>query len=104
MIKSGQKYRANKDLHITCMTAWRAPYTGGHEKVLPEGEEFIISSDPPEGATAVYADPVNYNKLHSKFVSWTDRIRFFLYAGYYLCIDIKTIEESCELLAEDNET
>ena len=100
MIKQGQTYRADADIKITCMTAWRAPYTGGSTQTLPAGEEFVISNDPPAQATAVYADPVNYEKLHKQFVPWTDRIRFLLYNGYYLCIDLQKIKEQCSLVKE----
>jgi hypothetical protein len=52
MVKTGQKYIANEDIKVTCMTSWRARYTGGYDRILPAGEEFIISNDPPKGATA----------------------------------------------------
>lgn len=100
MIKQGQTYRANTNIEITCMTSWRAPYTGGHKRSLPAGEEFIITNDPPEQATAVYADPLNYDKLHKQFVPWTDRIRFLLYTGYYLCIELETIRTGCSLVED----
>ncbi len=102
MVKTGQKYIANEDIKITCMTSWRAPFTGGYDRILPAGEEFIIANDPPKGATAVYANPINYRKFHKQFVPWTDRIRILLYAGYYLCIEIKKIEESCRLVSYDS--
>ncbi len=98
MIKSGQRYQVNQAIPVICMTAWKSPYTGGHDRVLPEGEEFIIDHDPQEAATAVYATAVNYEKLHKVFVPWTDRIRFYSYVGYYLCIDLIQIEKHCSLV------
>jgi hypothetical protein len=100
MVSRGQKYRATVDLPVTCMTSWRAPFTGGYKRVLPAGEEFVIANDPPAKATAVYADPVNYRKLHSKFVPWKDRVRILLYAGYYLCIPLAVIAADCEYVGE----
>ncbi len=85
---------------MTCLTDWRAPFTGGYKRILPAGEEFIIANDPPDQASAVYADPVNYNKRHKLFVPWTDRIRFLLYNGYYLCIDMELIHAHCSLLGD----
>lgn len=102
MIKTGQKYIANEDIKITCMTSWSVPYTGGYDRILPAGEEFIIANDPSRDATAVYANPVNYRKLHKKFVPWTVRMRIFLYNGYYLSIDLKIIYKSCSLISDDN--
>lgn len=103
MIKKGQRYIADEDLAVTCLTAWSAPYTGGYRRILPAGEEFVIANDPPPQATAVYADPVNYGKLHKQFVSWTDRIRFLLYNGYDLGVKIELVEKSCTLVTEDND-
>lgn len=102
MVKKGQKYRVDEDITITCMTSWRAPFTGGHDRILRANEEFIIANSPRKDAGSLYADPVNYKKLHKKFVPWTDRIKFFLYRGYYLCIEIKKIEESCSLISRDS--
>ena len=51
------------------MTSWAAPCTGGEDGILPDGEEFVVANDPPEGATAVYCDPVRYDQLHAYFVS-----------------------------------
>jgi hypothetical protein len=81
------------------MTSWAAPFTGGYERTLPAGEEFVICNDPPPDASAVYCEPVNYEKLHRAFVPWTDRWRFWVYAGYYLCIGLERIAQDCELLS-----
>ena len=101
VIRTGQRYKALQDLNITCMTSWSAPFTGGYERVLPAGETFRISSDPTANATAVYADAENYKELHKVFVPLSDRIRFILYRGYYLCIKLNDVEEHCEQLTRD---
>ncbi|MGC9527283.1 MAG: hypothetical protein ACP5D7_17255 [Limnospira sp.] len=100
MICKGQTYRPKIDLPVICMTSWAAPFTGGYDHILPRGETFIIANDPPPDATAVYADVVNYHQLHSYFVSRGDRWRFWVYRGYYLCIDIEQIQTDCELVAD----
>lgn len=98
MIAKGQRYRTTSDIPVTAMTSWALPFTGGYPCVLDAGEIFSIDYDPPETATAVYCDPEDYHGLHKKFIPLRDRIRFWFYRGYYLCIDIKDIEEHCELL------
>lgn len=98
MIKKGQKYRALEELRVTCMTAWAAPFTGGYRRILSKGEAFTVSHDPVAGATAVYCDPENYDVLHHRFVPRRDRWQFWLYRGYYLCIDLDTIRQKCELV------
>lgn len=99
MIKDGQKFRSLEDLEVGCMTSWKAPYIGGGDVVLPAGEEFIINGDPIEGATAVYCEAVNYDKLHPAFVSEEDRNNP-RYSSYYLCIDLELIETKCELVPD----
>ena len=96
----GQVYEPLEDIEVTCMVAFRAPYTGGYKRRLPKGERFRISHEPPERATAVYADPLNYRSLERQIVERRDRWRFLLYAGYYLCIHLDTIREKCRLVAD----
>ncbi len=98
MIKKGQQYRVLEDVLVTCMTSWAAPFTGGYRRILAKGETFAVSGDPPAGATAVYCDPENYDVLHRQFVPKRDRWQFWIYRGYYLCIDLETIRGKCELM------
>ena len=95
MVRKGERYRSTAPLEVIAMTAWAAPCIGGEVGVLPAGEEFVVSNDPAEGATAVYCDPVRYDQLHAHFVSAKDR-RNKRYSGYYLCIDLGLIAERCE--------
>lgn len=100
MIVKGQRYKTNKQIPVIAMTSWSAPFTGGYDRQLDQGEEFTISHDPAPGATAVYCDPVDYNRVHKELIPWTDRFRFWVYAGFYLCIDLDEIERNCELKSE----
>jgi hypothetical protein len=95
MVRKGERYQSKAPLEVIAMTAWTAPCTGGEDGVLPAGEEFVVSNDPPEGATAVYCDPVRYDELHAHFVPAKDRSNK-RYSGYYLCIDLGLIAERCE--------
>ena len=65
---------------------------------LRAGEVFTVSDDPPEGATAVYADPDDYGRLHREFVPLSDRLSFLTYRGFYLCVKLSDIVEGCEPL------
>lgn len=98
MISKGQRYRVRTDVPVIAMTSWAAPFTGGYDRVLRAGEEFTIANDPPGGASAVYADPADYRRLHREFVPLGDRWRFWVYRGFYLCIKLKDIESRCELI------
>ncbi len=99
MISKGQRYKTKTDMPVTAMTSWAAPFTGGYDRVLGAGEVFTISNDPPEAATAVYCVPADYRRLHRELVPFRDRLQFWFYRGYYLCVRLRDIEEKCELLA-----
>ena len=99
MIAKGQRYKTTKDIPVTAMTSWAAPFTGGYDRILRAGEVFTIANDPPKTATAVYCDPDDYKRLHSEFIPLSDRLRFWVYRGFYLCIKLREIEESCEPIA-----
>jgi hypothetical protein len=95
-VKKGQRYRAKCDVLVTCMTSWAAPYTGGYKRTFPKGQTLVIANDPPPEATAVYADPINYRSLHSAMVPMRDRLQFWVYRGYYLCITLPQLETEFE--------
>jgi len=97
-VEKGQRYRARVDASVTCLTSWAAPYTGGYERVLPEGETIVIMTDPLPGATAVYADAEHYRALHASMVPLRDRLQFWVYRGYYLSVRLARLESDFELL------
>jgi hypothetical protein len=94
MIRKGERYRTSEAVEVIAMTHWVGPFTGGARATLPAGEEFVVSNDPPPGATAVYCDPVRYDALHSLFVPKTDRDQPN-YGGYYLCVPLEAIRTQC---------
>lgn len=99
MVRKGERYRSAAPLEVIAMTSWAAPFTGGNRGVLPTGEEFVVSHDPAEGATAVYCAPVRYDELHAHFVPAKDR-RSKRYRGYYLCIGLSLIADHCQRVGE----
>ena len=100
MVREGERYRTKKPLKVIALTSWRAPFTGGSEGVLPQGEEFVVLNDPIEGATAVCCEPVRYEAMHSIFVHEQER-RDPRYRGYHLSIDLGVIEKECERVGDD---
>lgn len=95
MVRKGERYRALSPLEVVAMTSWAAPFTGGGDAILPAGEEFVIASDPPASATAVYCNPVRYDELHAHFVAENER-EDSKYRGYHLCIDLGLVANKCE--------
>lgn len=67
--------------------------------MLRTGERFRITHDPLEKATAVYCDPLRYKELHKEMVPLSDRMRFWVYAGYYFCIKLDIIRNQCRLVS-----
>jgi hypothetical protein len=98
MISQGQRYRTKQDIPVTAMTSWRAPYTGGYRRILRAGETFNVTNEPGPGATAVYCQPESYRKLHREFIPLSDRLQFWSYRGFYLCIQLHLIDQDCERL------
>jgi hypothetical protein len=80
------------------MTSWAIPFTGGYERTLRAGEEFTVVNNPPPNTTAVYCDPKNYRTLHKELIPTRDRLRFWIYRGYYLCIKLQDIEKNASQL------
>ena len=78
------------------MTSWAAPFTGGYPRTLPADEIIVVTHDPPANATAVYCDPERYRALHTLMVPWRDRLQFWIYRGYYLCVPLETLRVDCE--------
>ena len=102
MIREGQVYEAMEDVDLICMTAWSAPFTGGHDRVLPKGERVTVAHDPSEGATTVYCDPLRYDELHEQMVPARDR-KSRNYSNYYFCIDLTALENQFTLVSTNGE-
>jgi hypothetical protein len=90
--------RAKVDVPVTCLTSWAAPFTGGYQRILPRGEIVRIANDPPTAATAVYAYPQAYRRLHRQMVPLGDRLQFWVYRGYHLCIELSRVATDFELI------
>ncbi|MBK1881949.1 hypothetical protein JIN85_05955 [Luteolibacter pohnpeiensis] len=101
MIHEGQIWEATTEVDVIAMTQWRAPFTGGHFRKLPAGEQFRVSVKPPAGATAACCDPLNYKGLHKYFVPRKDRWQIHIYSGYYLTINFDEIESKCRLVTQE---
>lgn len=95
MLKADDRYKPKQDIRVIGMTAWGAPFTGGHDVILPKGVEFKILSNPRQEATAVYCEIIDYAKWEKIFVPEEDR-KNKKYSNYYICIDIEEIKNNCE--------
>jgi len=95
-IRKGCRFRSTRPIAVTCMTSWATPFTGGYPRTLPADEMIVVAHDPSANATAVYCDPKRYRALHALMVPWRDRLQFWIYRGYYLCVPLETLRVDCE--------
>ena len=97
--KKGSRYLSKRAIPVLALTSWSAPFTGGDERSIPEGEVFSVLHDPPESATAAVCLPERYDELHDHFVP-ADTRHATNYLGYYLVIPLRELEGSCDQLSD----
>jgi hypothetical protein len=90
--KKGDVYEATRDVEVSYLTAWSAPFTGGGTGMLLKGDQVIVDQEmiflQP---VAVYAKPIDYASAEARMVPESDRSDK-KYGGFYLCL--KTLELS----------
>ena len=91
--KDGEQFEALRDLRITYLIHWSAPYTSGGEGTLPKGTRVRVSvpaADPePIG---IYAVPVEEKLLEQQLVPEADRMSSN-YAGYSISLTVAQLNE-----------
>src|ERR1700722_4445164 len=96
--KKGDQYVVENPFSAYILMTWRAPFTGGSQKVLPAGLRFDVIHDPPELATAVAASPEPYEEWQSVLVD-ADDLNAPKYNGYYLVVSFLSLEQFCRRLS-----
>lgn len=82
---SGPRWFLDKPLPCHVGISWAAPYSTGHQGVVPAGEVIVLDPDPPPGATAIAATPERYDLLEPWLVGGEAKMR--RYQGYHLIAD-----------------
>src|SRR5690348_908823 len=96
MSADGHRYKKGDRYHVTegftghVLTMWKAPFTGGYEKVIPAGLKFVIALDPPDSASSVVADAEPFSEWEELLVEADDRAHP-KYNGYYLSIPFENV-------------
>ena len=90
----GDRYVVNSEFEAIVLTQWFSPFTGGSERQLPAGIEFIVVADPPETATAISARPVLPERWEVLLVDEQERTAE-KYAGYSLVISLDFLKAYC---------
>lgn len=92
--RKGEVYRVEQAFTGLVLTSWRAPFTGGGEKILPVGLRFEVTRDPPPGATGISANPQPYSEWEQRLVNADDR-EAEKYGGYSLVVTFEQMRRHC---------
>lgn len=92
--RKGERYEVIEGFRAGVLTMWKAPFTGGYEKIIPPGLKFVISFDPSASACAVAADAEPSSEWEGHLVEAGDRADP-KYNGYYLVIPFECVEKHC---------
>lgn len=96
--RQGDLYEALCDQVVSYLTAWAAPYTGGGEALLLQGERVWIEIAPgDEQAIGSYALPVEYDKLEARMVPEGER-KSAKYGGFYFYFSTRDLNEKFRLV------
>lgn len=82
----GEKYESIKDVEITYLTHWRAPFTGGGKFILIKGQVVIVETPNHEKPISVYCEALNKGEIEKKVIT-DEQLNNPKYAGYSLSID-----------------
>jgi hypothetical protein len=95
--KMGDVYSPLHDMTVTYMTAWAAPYTGGGDGLLLQGEKVVVSSEPVgDRPVGIYLKPLDYDAVEQRMVPELERTDS-TYRGFYLMIETIALINDFEL-------
>jgi hypothetical protein len=98
--KKGDVYEVTKDLQVSYLTSWSAPFTGGGSGTLKKGERVIINYEPLPRPIAANAKAVNYTRVEEEIVPERDRSNK-KYAGFYLVLKTLELSRDFKLVHEE---
>lgn len=97
--KSGDIYRSKRNVAVTTMITFAAPFTGGHECKLPPGIEVKIGEIYEDLPVAINCIPIKSEELESTLVPEND-INSDKYTGYYLTIKTHEFKDGFEKIED----
>lgn len=92
-IHVGARFRAIRDVEVTGVVSFSAPFSVGCGGTLPAGAVVVIEQ--VNGSHAVYARPEAYAALEERLVAKRDRTSP-AYDSYSLAIDVSTLGSAFE--------
>ncbi|WP_431122267.1 macro domain-containing protein [Flagellimonas flava] len=88
--KGGEVFQAKKDVKITYLTHFMAPYTGGAKANIFENERVIVSKPLNPKPKGYYCYPINAYEIEKRIIPKSDRNNP-KYNGFSLSIDTKSL-------------
>lgn len=81
-IPRGARFVAKRDLKVSGLTRWRAPFSGDFDCVIPAGTVLKVLDNKLPTAREFSCCPESYEELESRLVPAQDRLNDN-YDGYY---------------------
>jgi hypothetical protein len=93
-------YEAARDIEVSYLTSWSAPFTGGGSGTLKKGERVIINYEPLPRPIAANAEAINYVQVEEGMVPESDRSNK-KYSGFYLVLKTLELSRDFKLVHEE---
>ena len=98
--KKGDVYEPTRDVEVSYLTSWSAPFTGGGSGTLKKGERVIINCEPLPRPIAANAKAINYIQVEEGMVPESDRSNK-KYSGFYLVLKTLELRRDFKLVQEE---
>jgi hypothetical protein len=94
----GTRFRSLRELRVTGIIAFGAPFSGGFEGVFPANEFLVLDNEPPPGTKGMWLVPERYQHFEAVFVPSRDR-EHEAYGGYAVAIEYTQVGADVEVLS-----
>ena len=98
--KKGDVFEATRDVEVSYLTSWSAPFTGGGSGRLRKGERVIIDYEPLPRPIAANAKAINYTHVEEEMVPESDRSNK-KYLGFYFVLKTLELNRDFKLVHEE---
>lgn len=95
VIEKNTKYKTKRDFKVTVVVKFKAPFSSSFEIILNKDMEIITIKETFIKERNALCVPMEYGTLQKMFIPEEYRKDKY-YAGYFLVVDIKNIEENCD--------
>jgi len=98
---TGEIYRTCREIDVTTVIQFSAPFTSGYQRTLPTDTEITIGDINQERPHTIMCLPVKSDEIDRILISKEDRDNE-MYTGYHLSINIKEFVDGFELIKDES--